>query len=255
FDLSFAGARRPAEVMAEHPWLGVCEKIADQQGFFHWELFFAPVFAERGAFDLQVGNPPWVRPRSDVDALLSEGDPWFQLATKPTQAHVREKREATLALPGMEDLVLDGTAEIAATAEYVGAGTNYPHLVGLQPDLYRCFMEQTWRHRSGAGSVGLIHLESHFTDEKAGLLRRETYRRLRRHWQFNNSLGLFEIGILKTFGVHVYGPPRDVQFLHAVSIYHPSTVVGSFQHNGDGPEPGLKDATGSWDLRPHRNRL
>ena len=55
-----------------------------QQGFFHWELDFASVFA-RGGFDLQVGNPPWVRPTSDVDALLAEGDPWWQLAVKPTQ--------------------------------------------------------------------------------------------------------------------------------------------------------------------------
>ena len=58
-----------------------------QQGFFHWELDFATVFA-RGGFDLQVGNPPWVRPRTDVDALLAEGDPWWQLAVKPQQAQV-----------------------------------------------------------------------------------------------------------------------------------------------------------------------
>ena len=39
------------------PW---CAKSADREGFFHWELDFAPVFA-KGGFDLQVGNPPWVR--------------------------------------------------------------------------------------------------------------------------------------------------------------------------------------------------
>src|SRR5699024_1484461 len=254
-DLSFAGARKPADVLVEHPWLRVCQQIADQQGFFHWELFFAPVFAERGGFDLQVGNPPWVRPRSDVDALLSEGDPWFQLATKPTQAQVRDKREATLTLPGMEDLVLDGTAEIAVTAEYVGAGTNYPHLMGLQPDLYRCFMEQSWRHRSEVGTVGLIHPETHFTDEKARLLRGETYRRLRRHWQFINELVLFEIDHHVSYGVHVYGASGAARFQQATSLYHPATVLESFNHNGDGAEPGLKDETGNWDLRPHLNRL
>jgi hypothetical protein len=58
----------------------VCERIADQQGFFHWELDFATVFA-RGGFDIQVGNPPWVRPRSDEDALLAEGD---RTATNPS---------------------------------------------------------------------------------------------------------------------------------------------------------------------------
>ena len=50
--------------------------IAAAQNWFHWELEFSPVFA-RGGFDLQVGNPPWVRPRwSDEDAL-AEHDPWF----------------------------------------------------------------------------------------------------------------------------------------------------------------------------------
>ena len=86
-ELGFAGAVGIDACSHEHPWLVVCERIADQQGFFHWELDFAPVFA-RGGFDLQVGNPPWVRPRSDVDALLAEGDPWWELS-KATQAEHR----------------------------------------------------------------------------------------------------------------------------------------------------------------------
>ena len=83
-DLGFAGAVDVEQVLKSHPWLGVCETVAEQQGFFHWELDFATVFA-RGGFDLQLGNPPWVRPRTDVDALLAEGDPWWQLALKPSE--------------------------------------------------------------------------------------------------------------------------------------------------------------------------
>src|SRR5690606_35670422 len=114
--------------------------------------------------DLQVGNPPWVRPRSDVDALLAEGDPWWQLKVKPTQAEVRERRAQTLEIEGIRDLVIDGTAEVACTAAFLGEATLFPHLAGLQPDLYRCFMEVTWAHLGRRGSVGLIHPESHFTD-------------------------------------------------------------------------------------------
>src|SRR5690606_25042616 len=132
--------------LRDHPWLVVCQRVATQQGFFHWELDFASVFAARGGFDLQVGNPPWVRPRSDVEALLAEGDPWWQLKNKATQDEVRSKRAETLALPEVEALVVDGTTDVAVTAAYVGDATNYPHLVGLQPDLYRCFIERTWRH-------------------------------------------------------------------------------------------------------------
>ena len=48
------------------PWLDTSVDIAAQQGFFHWELRFAQVFTD-GGFDLQLGNPPWVRPEWDED--------------------------------------------------------------------------------------------------------------------------------------------------------------------------------------------
>ncbi|OIQ89606.1 hypothetical protein GALL_284930 [mine drainage metagenome] len=256
-DLGFASALPVDSVLEKHRWLRVCEAVAAQQGFFHWELDFAAVFARDG-FDLQVGNPPWVRPRSDVDALLAEGDPWWQLALKPSESLRAAKRAETLALPGISDLVVDGTTDVASTAAFAGSVQQYPHLAGLQPDLYRCFMEQTWRHTSSRGAVGLIHPETHFTDEKAGFLRSATYTRLRRHWQFINELMLFEIDHHVSYGVHVYGSPRsEPSFLMATSLYRPDTVERSMPnvHDGSGEEPGLKDPSGNWDLRPHRGRI
>src|SRR5690625_3697315 len=252
---SAGGAANPETLVDNTPWLRRATTIADEQRFFHWELDFVVAF-DRGGFDLQVRNPPWVRPRSDVDALLAEGNPWFQLAVKPTQAAIREKREETLALPGLQDLVIDGTSEVSATAAFVGSPTIYPHLAGLQPDLYRCFMEQTWRHSNDSGITSLVHPESHFVDEKAQTLRGATYRRLRRHWQFINELRLYEeIHHLVDYGVHVYGSEEEPSFLQASSLYHPDTVQRSLDHNGDGVEPGLKDDHGKWDLRPHQNRI
>nr|WP_312638355.1 class I SAM-dependent DNA methyltransferase [Rhodococcus qingshengii] len=253
-ELLFAKAAKVDELKKNSPWLVVAERLAARQGFFHWELDFAAVFS-RGGFDLQVGNPPWVRPRSDVDALLSEGDPWFQLAVKPTQSEYKAKRNATLEIEGISDLVLGGTSDVAATAAFVGDARQYPHLMGLQPDLYRCFMEQTWRHNSRRGRVGLIHLESHFTDEKAGRLREATYERLRRHWHFVNERKLFEIKDQKMFGVNIYGSSRKVEFLNSCWLYLPETVERSLRHDGTGYEPGLKDLDGNWDLRPHRDRV
>lgn len=255
-ELDYAGARPIDAVLAEHPWLVVCEQVARQQGFFHWNLDFATVFA-RGGFDLQVGNPPWVRPRSDVDALLAEGDPWWKLAVKPSQTLIRDKRAETIARNGMTDLVVDGTTDIACTAEFVGSLGQYPHLQSFQPDLYRCFMEQTWRASSDRGTIGLIHLDTHFTDDKAGPLRAEAYRRLRRHWEFINGVPLFpEIENHKRFGVSTFGRRLDgAAFLNAVSLYHPDTVTRSLVHDGSGPEPGFKDDDGKWDQRPHRGRI
>lgn len=253
-DLAFAGASPVDEVLAAHPWLGVCGRVAAQHGFFHWELDFAPVFA-RGGFDLQLGNPPWVRPRSDVDALLAETDPWWALAVKPSEALRAAKRAEALAMPGCQDFVVDGTVDVAALAAVLGAAQQYPHLAGLQPDLYRCFMERSWRHSSTRGAVALIHPETHFTDEKAGILRAATYARLRRHWQFVNEIALFDIHNLVTYGVQVYGSAREPQFLSAAALYHPDTVERSLVHDGSGPEPGLKDDDGKWDLRPHAGRI
>ncbi|MFT4216087.1 MAG: class I SAM-dependent DNA methyltransferase, partial [Micropruina sp.] len=249
-DLGFAMVSDVAKILEDHPWVAAAERVAAQQGFFHWELDFAPVFS-RGGFDLQVGNPPWVRPRSDVEALLAEADPWWQLKSKSTATEDKAHREAALAIPGTRELLLDGTADVASIAAFLGDGAQYAHLVGLQPDLYRCFMEQTWRHAKPTGSVGLIHPETHFTDEKAGLLRSATYRRLRRHWQFINELSLFEVHHLVSYGVHVYADGGEPGFLQATSLYHPDTVERSLKHDGSGTEPGLKDDDGKWDLRPH----
>jgi hypothetical protein len=253
-ELGFANAQPLDDIRATTPWLRATESIAGQYGFFHWELDFASIFAN-GGFDLQVGNPPWVRPRSDVDALLAEGDPWWQLKAKSTADQDERHRVDALDVEGVAELVVDGTAEVAATAAFVGNPQMYPYLAGLQPDLYRCFMSQTWSHARPGGSVGLIHPESHFTDEKAGRLRKGTYRRLRRHWQFINELSLFEVHNLVSYGVHIYGDDRSPSFIQATSLYHPSTIEGSLRHDGSGIEPGLKDDDGRWDLRPHASRI
>lgn len=253
-ELGFAQVESVDAALASYAWLRASANIARANGFFHWELDFAGVFAQ-GGFDLQVGNPPWVRPRSDVDALLAEGDPWWQLAVKPTQTEVKAKREQTLAIDGIRDLVVDGTADIACTAAFVGSPILFPHLAGLQPDLYRCFMELTWSHLSPTGAVALIHPESHFTDEKAGYLREATYEHLRRHWQFMNALFLFEVHDQVSYGIHVYGIRRPPRFRMATSLYHPDTVMGSLRHNGEGAEPGLKTVDGKWDLSAHSGRI
>lgn len=253
-DRAWAQAKPVEQVVADHPWLEVVRRVAARQGFFHWELDFATVFG-RGGFDLQVGNPPWVRPRTDVDALLAEHDPWWMLALKPSEAARKGRREGTLLLPGARGSLIDGVGEMVASAEYLGSRINFPVLAGLQPDTYRCFMAQTWEHLSARGTVGLIHPETHFTDEKAARLREETYQRLRRHWQFVNELVLFEVHHLVRYGVHAYGKASKPNFLNASTLYHPETILRSFAHDGTGAAPGFKDDQGQWDQRPHSERI
>src|SRR5690554_6021430 len=114
-DRTLAQEVRVDSVLRDHPWLAVCERVAEARGFFHWELDFSPVFA-LGGFDLQVGNPPWVRPRTDEDALWGESDPWWILAHKPTQAAKKERRDLTIQREGALDTFAEGIAETVVTS-------------------------------------------------------------------------------------------------------------------------------------------
>ena len=253
-ELGLAGARTVQSVVDEHEWLTVVREVAEAQGFFHWELDFATVFA-RGGFDLQVGNPPWVRPDVSVETLLADGDPWWMLKKKPSLADRQERLPHTLARPGVLTTVLDGAAETEVLAEFISDQTVYPIMEG-RPDLYRAFMCQVWEHQKQRGISSLIHMETHFTDAKTPELRAASYRHLRRHWQFINELQLFDIHHLNAYGIHVYGSEQSPLFLHATSLYHPETVLRSLKHDGSGEEPGFKDPhTGTWDLRPHAARI
>ncbi|PBI96358.1 hypothetical protein BKP42_40390 [Rhodococcus erythropolis] len=252
-DRTFAQAKSIDDALEGSPWLTVAADIANTQGFFHWELDFAPVFSRSG-FDLQVGNPPWVRPDWDESGALAEFDPWWQLADNPTESLKRAKRTATLTLPYARRTLLDERAEQSGITEHLGSAVDRPVLSGLRTDLYRCFMEHTWRVSAVQGVIGLIHPESHFTELRAKPLRRETYRRMRRHWHFRNELKLFEIINKKEYGVHIYGHASNVHFLQGSSLYHPDTVTRSLMHDGSGNAPGIK-ANEGWDLRPHSERI
>src|SRR5699024_12761291 len=90
-----------------------------------------------------------------------------------------------------------------------------------RPDLYRAFMERAWANESAKGAVSLVHPESHFTEAKAGVLRKNAYLRLRRHWQFINALMLFDIDDHVVYGVHIYGGAQGApSFLNAGRMYH-----------------------------------
>ncbi|MFD3593202.1 Eco57I restriction-modification methylase domain-containing protein [Nocardia sp. NPDC058640] len=259
-DRVFAQAKSAEIAANEFPWLNIASSIADTQGFHHWELDFAPLFVG-GGFDLQVGNPPWVRPDWDEAGVLAEFDPWWQLSHKPAESEKKAKSTWALSVPDVRTMFLDERAAQAGQNQHVRSAIDRPVLAGLQPDLYRCFMERTWRSASPHGITSLIHPESHFTEARAQNLRRATYRRLRRHWQFRNALKLFnEIDNGIQYGIHVYGPDSPISFLQSSALYHPDVATRSLQARRSGHDtstivPGVKDPDGRWDVRPHAERI
>ena len=254
--LQFEFHMRPIDdVLANHPWLHIVRDIADREGFWHWELEFAPVFAT-GGFDLQLGNPPWVRPTWQDDITLAELDPWFGVTDKPPVAHFADRRARILAATENQAAYLGDLVSWAGLSEHFGSVVSNPILAGVQTNLYMLFMATTWRQSSNNAVVGLLHPEGHFNDPSGGQFRAATYRRLRRHFHFRNELKLFEdIQHTREFGVHIYGAAREVGFIQIASMLTPDTVDGSLEHDGSGELPGIQYPWGGWDLRPHAARV
>ncbi|MGW2172160.1 type II restriction endonuclease subunit M [Streptomyces sp. NPDC001705] len=242
-------------VMVRFPWVSEVDAISQREGFFHWDLEYVHVF-ESGGFDLQVGNPPWVKFEWDDDLSLAERDAWFGVTEKAAEQVKGERRSSVLSDPEFAREYLGFLASWAGASAYLGSSVYHPLLVGLQTNLYVNFMERAWRSLEEAGIAALIHEENHFTVPSGGLFRSATYSRLRRHFQFGNNILLFDdVDNNKNFGISVYGIPRTVDFMQISRVVHPDTVDSSFKHDGDGEVPGIQFDVGGWDMRPHRDRL
>ncbi|MEU9669557.1 class I SAM-dependent DNA methyltransferase [Streptomyces bobili] len=238
------------------PWASVAGDVARAQGFFHWELDFAQVFA-RGGYDLQVGNPPWVRPQWQEDVVLAELDPWFMLADRPSTEEWRLRKEDVQATHrDSRGFLLNELASHAGAVATLGSPATYPLLVGTQSDLYRAFMAQVWQHIAPHGSAGMIHPDTHFGGVREGVIRAAVYRHLRVHAHFVNSANwAFEdLSRSQEFGMHIYGTSQEPDFLHVSQLRDAEALPNSLTHDGRGATPGIKH-NGSWDIRPHRERV
>lgn len=247
---------QPHRLAERFPWLDTAIEIADDQGFFHWELTFAQVFT-RGGFDLQIGNPPWVRPTWDEGTILAESEPWFKLAEKPSVEHWNERRDAVLeSNSAVRNRFLSELSINVGLGESLSSTAKYPLLVGTQPDLYRAFMCQVWANSDRNGSCGVVHPDTHFGGAKEGPLRAEAYRRLRVHGSFVNvgNWAFKEIGRTREFGIHIYGCPQPIFFHHLSQLYSASILTDSLRHDGTGDPPRQK-VNGRWDTRAHRLRV
>jgi hypothetical protein len=266
---AFMGMDSPFRLKARFPWLDTVEDVAGSEerddagadggmGFFHWELQFAHVFAgEAGGFDLQVGNPPWVRPEWKEDPVLAERDPWFMLTEKPSAA-VRKARVAELFKePEARAYFLNELVAVMGVSSQLGSPVIYPVLDGKRPDLYRAFMCQAWAHAGREGTIGLIHPDTHFNGDKDGLLRAAAYKRLRVHGGFSNASNRFfppPVGHASQFGVHIYGAEGAIGFDHLSWLFSVDALRFSAQHDGSGPDPGVRYGA-TWDERPHKKRI
>ncbi|MEV4173843.1 class I SAM-dependent DNA methyltransferase [Nonomuraea sp. NPDC049709] len=238
------------------PWLRAVRDIAKEQGFLHWELEFALVFAN-GGFDLQVGNPPWVQPKWNSASELAEFDPWFAVVGSNSHPDAVERRSAILANESACAELGWRSSMLSGVSSFIGSEANYPENGTDQTDLYLAFISRVWQNAHHLGISGMVHSEAHLSSEGFEKIRSSALHRLRIHCHFvNGGHWAFPkpVGHTTQFGVHIYGPPGEISFLHLSNLYHSSVVIPSLRHDGSGDAPGIM-FNGSFDLRPHRKRV
>ncbi|GLZ60943.1 type II restriction endonuclease subunit M [Micromonospora sp. NBRC 107095] len=236
-------------------WWSVLADIADREGFFHWELEFAQIFA-KGGFDLQVGNPPWVRLDWQDEPVLAEQEPWLMLQDDIPETELSSRRGTLLNAPFVCRSYLSDLSSWAGLSAHLGSSVDHPLLSGIRTNLYINFMERCWRSSTKAGTAALIHQEQHLVDPSGGPLRAETYARLKRRFQFGNNILLFEdVDNNRNFSVNVYGEAGDISFIQMARLVHPSVIEPSLDHDGSGEVPGVQYPSGGWDQRPHAARV
>ena len=142
----------------DNPRLGLVQRLADRYRFLHWELQFASLFADRGGFDLVLGNPPWLKVEWNEGGVMGDHDPLFILRGL-SAAQLAEKRKDTLARYNLLSDYLSAFEEAAATQNFLNGLQNYPQLKGMQTNLYKCFLPQAWMVGSLGGVAGFLHPE------------------------------------------------------------------------------------------------
>lgn len=244
--------------------LKLANQLGEQFRFFHWELAFADVFANRGGFDITLGNPPWRKVEWQEGGILGDHNPAFVLHKLSAKQLTDEREAAFERSPQLQQAWFAELAEAEGSQAFLNATQNYPQLKGVQTNLYKCFLPRAWANVNGQGVSGFLHPEGIYDDPKGGAFRREVYNRLRRHFQYTNVRLLFaEIMIWVKFSVNIYGPCRDEPKFDSISnVFDPSTVDACYQSDGSGPVPGIKSgigeeesSKGNWELTGHRDRI
>ena len=238
--------------------LKIASRLSQRYRFFHPMLEFLEVFWLRDGFDIICGNPPWIKLEFNEANIISEKYPEVAIR-KVSAPEVRQALSRFMENPTLKELYISEQTEQACSTAFLNAYCNYPLLVGQQTNLYKCVLENTMDLASETnGYIGLLTPESIYDDPKGQPLRREMYRRLRYHFQYQNELRLFaEVDHHTVYGDQLLGPRRSSspRFASLSNLFHPNTVDACFAHDGHGLCGGIKDENGNWNTAAHRDRI
>ena len=235
----------------------VC-RLSERYRFFHPMLEFIEVFWLRDGFDIICGNPPWIKLEFDEVGIISEKYPEVAIR-KVSAPDVRKKRNELFTIDSqLEKIYRAEEIDNTCSGIFLNAYQNYPLLVGQQTNLYKCVLTNGMELMGRDGFMGLLTPESIYDDPKGQPLRRELYKHLMYHFQYQNELRLFaEVDHHTQYGGQllrssISSPPR---FASLSNLFHPSTVDACFAHDGHGLCGGIKDENGNWNTTPHKERI
>ena len=244
-----------AEFMSDR--LDVIWGTSAEHRFLHWPLVFADVLSAQSGFGLIIGNPPWVPLHWTEKEILAQHEPAIVLQ-KWSADRIARQRARILGVEHLDGFCVDARTG-SALAAFARHPHNYPLLKRIGPNTYKLFLAQSFALVSQGSAIGLVHPVDHFRDPRGGLLRDACHRRLALLLQFTNTRkrSLFnDVDSRAVFSICIYrGSPDLVRFRMMANLLTLETVDESLTHDGAGPVPGIKDATGNWQLRGHQSRV
>ncbi|HGC1867462.1 TPA: hypothetical protein ACIX5I_005019, partial [Escherichia coli] len=255
---SVAG-RLKTEVLFRHlPRLAIVDALRKQHRFFHWDLEFCDLFAERGGFDLMLGNPPWLKVEWQEAGVLGDYEPEFVLRKLSASKLATLRVDTFNQIPALEAAWRSEYEGCEGMQNFLNAQQNYPVLAGQKANLYKCFLPLGWRLGAQKGVVGFLHPEGIYEDPKGGKLRGAVYPRLRAHFQFQNQHMLFPIGHRVKFSINIYTAfvSDHIGFISIANLFSAKTIELCLSHDGTGEVGGIKDdETDSWNESGHQSRI
>ncbi|ECE7565786.1 TPA: hypothetical protein ACOXIQ_002880 [Salmonella enterica] len=265
----FSGAGRlKTDVLFRHlPRLAIVDALKKQHRFFHWDLEFCDLFAERGGFDLMLGNPPWLKVEWQEAGVLGDYEPEFVLRKLSASKLATLRVDTFNQIPALEAAWRSEYEGCEGMQNFLNAQQNYAVLAGQKANLYKCFLPQAWRLGAEKGVVGFLHPEGIYDEPNGGYFREQIYPRLRLHCQYQNEFSLFvgtnDHGRMK-FGTHIYAVKKNktIEFISIHNLFTPSTLDDCFNHSGQGIVGGIKEEGyikgtyfSRWNTNGHSDRL
>lgn len=244
-----------SKLCQQQPRLALARNIAKQQRFIHWELEFADLFAERGGFDLILGNPPWIRMGWNEQSVLSDKIPLF-IVKDLTATQTTHQRAKALEDNSTLSLYFEEYESMLGSQNFLNAVQNYPDLIGQQTNLYKCFLPQSWQFTDNSGISAFLHPDGVYDDPKGGVLREKLYPKLRKHFQFTNELKLFsEVDHHMGFSINIYCNKPCSSFESIGNLFTVNTIEQCYDQSITGKIPGIKDEDSNWNINGHPKRI